>query len=225
MTKVYPTIWLVKYSNPITSPLWPNLPFRCHNLEDKHKITCKHCECEHLLKQHVWIIFQRPKPVQEHRNRTINNFSSLECKPDPSHQEYIPFAIHQCDLLLPDPASPKKTFLPSSGQGYPTSLKRHPVKNHPHLSNHRQHCSQNNLTLNSISKTFYPKHIWSLYIIPFHELLHPWQCEIPVFFATEPNLWQIEEGPSITTFCSPPLNCASEKINLIGKLSTFSTKP
>ena len=134
---------------------------------------------------------------------------------------------------LPDPASPKKTFLPSSGQWHPTSLKRHPVKNQPHLSNHRQHCSRNNLTLNSLSKTFYPKHIWN----PLHHplpctppsmtkyIVNTSQCEVPVFFITEQNLWPIEEGPSLTTFCSPPLNCASEKINLIQKLSTFSTKP
>ena len=81
--------------------------------------------------------------------------------------------------------------------------------------------------------TFYPKHIWT----PLHHplpctppsmtmyIVNTSQCEVPVFFETEQNLWPIEEGPSLTTFCSPPLNCASEKINLIGKLSTFSTKP
>jgi len=177
MTKVYPTIWLVKYSNPITSPLWPNLPFRCHNLEDKHKITCKHCECEHLLKQHVWIIFQRPKPVPEHRNRTINNFSSLECKPDPSHQEYIPFAIHQCDLLLPDPASPKKTFLPSSGQGYPTSLKRHPVIS-PTWAIISSTVAGTISPWIHYQKPFIPNIYEPLYIIPFHAHLHPWRCTL-----------------------------------------------
>ena len=108
-----------------------------------------------------------------------------------------------------------------------------PSCHQPHLSNHRQHCSRNNLTLNSLLKTFYPKHIWT----PLHHplpctppsmtmyIVNTSQCEVPVFFETEQNLWPIEEGPSLTTFCSPPLNCASEKINLIGKLSTFSTKP
>ena len=31
-------------------PFVAQLAILDHNLEDKHKITCKHCECEHLLK-------------------------------------------------------------------------------------------------------------------------------------------------------------------------------
>ena len=156
-----------------------------------------------MLKKYVWKTFQQPKPVQKHRN--IEQYHICIMQTWSFTARHIPFAIHQCDLLLTWPCFTKENFSALIWSRISHQLKA-PSCHQPHLSNHKQHCSRNNLTLNSKSKTFYPKHTWTLYIIPFHEVLHPWQCEIPVFFATEQNLWQIEEGPSLTTFCSPPLN-------------------
>ena len=143
--------------------------------------------------------------MQEHRNRTINNFRFAWMQTWSITSRIYSICNTSMWPAFTRPCFTKENFSALIWSRIPHQLEA-PSCHQPHLSNHRQHCSRNNLTLNSKSKTFYPKHTWTHYIIPFHEVLHPWQCEIPVFFATEQNLWQIEEGPSLTTFCSPPLN-------------------
>ena len=177
-------------------------------------------------------MFQRPKPVQEHRNRTMSNFRIAWMQTWSITSRIYSICNTSMWPAFTRPCFTKENFSALIWSRIPHQLEP-PSCHQPHLSNHKQHCSRNNLTLNSLSKTFYPKHIWN----PLHHplpctppsmtkyIVNTSQCEVPVFFETEQNLWPIEEGPSLTTFCSPPLNCASEKINLIRKLSTFSTKP
>ena len=162
-----------------------------------------------MLKKYVWKTFQQPKPVQKHRN--IEQYHICIMQTWSFTARHIPFAIHQCDLLLTWPCFTKENFSALIWSRISHQLKA-PSCHQPHLSNHKQHCSRNNLTLNSLSKTFYPKHIWT----PLHHplpctppsmtmyIVNTSQCEVPVLFETEQNLWPIGEGPSLTTFFHLP---------------------